>query len=402
MKTFRLLATSLLVALGMGISSCGDDELEVSPPLNNVEQMCLEYGIADYQNIELLSLFKHGDNTAINIGQANFSGLRDNKLWLASFNIEDKSPIINWTDESPFNRNRRIYKGYGEYEDVTIQQITLLQAMPFNQDFVASLSYSFGKDYSYHALLFKQSSQTKEVQLKDSGFGIGAWYENSIINGKCCYSLSGDTIYIAEKGFGYSNVGVLYTSELLSYEEAIYSHRDNKGFFVGERSFKLGEDLWHIQVPQLNDEPADAKIEVSVEDKSTPVWKFNVNIIHYDGTKKNVTFEVDTDNGTIKGQDDYASLIIGKWKMTSGNAVATHVTYKNDGTFEYTSTENPLYNEVGKYKIDGNKLYEMFSDEDEWIISDILLLNSMTLSVQELEADGVTPTGQKYSYQRVE
>lgn len=88
--------------------------------------------------------------------------------------------------------------------------------------------------------------------------------------------------------------------------------------------------------------------------------------------------------------------------MTIGNAVATHVTYKNDGTFEYTSTEDNSYKEMGKYKIDGNKLYEMFSDEDEWIISDILLLNSMTLSVQELEADGVTPTGQKYSYQRVE
>ena len=86
--------------------------------------------------------------------------------------------------------------------------------------------------------------------------------------------------------------------------------------------------------------------------------------------------------------------------MTSGNAIATHVTYKNDGTFEYTGSGT--YKEVGKYKIDGKKLYEMFSDEDEWIISDILLLNSMTLSVQELEADGVTPTGQKYSYQRVE
>lgn len=401
MKAFKLLVTLLLVALSMGVSSCSE-ELDNQPMVSYPEGdepldiVCKEYGISDYEDIELFYYYKNGSV------QANFSGLRDSKLWLAAFNVEDKSPIINWTDELPFNRNRRIYKGYGEYEDVTIQQITLLQAMPFNQDFVASLSYSFGKDYSYHALLFKQSSQTKEVQLKDSGFDIGAWYENSIINGKCCYSLSGDTIYIAEKGFGYSNVGVLYTSELLSYEEAIYSHRDNKGFFVGKRSFKLGEDLWHIQVPQLNDEPADAKIEVSVEDKSTPVWKFNVNIIHYDGTKKNVTFEVDTDNGTIKGQDDYASLIIGKWKMTSGNAVATHVTYKNDGTFEYTSTENPLYNEVGKYKIDGNKLYEMFSDEDEWIISDILLLNSMTLSVQELEADGVTPTGQKYSYQRVE
>ena len=403
MKSIRLLATSLLVALSMGVCSCGDDELEVNPPLTNVEQMCLEYGITDYKNIELLSLFEHGNNTIINLGQANFSGLKDDKLWLASFNVENKSPIINWTDELPFNRNRRIYKGYGEYEDVTIQQITLLQVMPFNQDFVASLSYSFGKDYSYYTLLFKQSSQTKEIQIKEGGFGISSWYENSIINNRCCYSLFGDTIYVAEKGFGFSNnVGTLYTSELLSYEEAIYSHRDNKGFFVGKRSFKLGEDLWHIQVPQLNDEPADAKIEVSVEDKSTPVWKFNVNITHYDGAKKNVTFEVDTDNGTIKGQDDYASLIIGKWKMTSGNAVATHVTYKNDGTFEYTSTEDGSYNEVGKYKIDGKKLYEMYSDEDEWIINDILLLNSMTLSVQELEADGVTPTGQKYSYQRVE
>lgn len=39
MKTFRLLATSLLVALGMGISSCGDDDLDVTPvpPINNIE-----------------------------------------------------------------------------------------------------------------------------------------------------------------------------------------------------------------------------------------------------------------------------------------------------------------------------------------------------------------------------
>ena len=399
MKSIRLLAASLLVALSMGISSCSE-ELDSQPmesyPAGGepLDATCKEYGISDYEDIELLNYYKSG------LEQANFSGLRDNKLWLASFNVEDKSPIINWTDELPFNRNRRIYKGYGEYEDVTIQQIELLKTIPFNQNFVASLSYSFGKDYHYNALLFKQSSQTKEVQVKCSE--IFAGFQYSIINNDCCYSLSGDTLYIAEKGFGYSNVGTLYTSELISHEEAIYTHRDNKGFFVGKRSFKLGEDLWHIQVPQLNDEPADAKIEVSVEDKSTPIWKFNVNIIHYDGTKKNVTFEIDTDNGTIKGQDDYASLIIGKWKMTSGDANATHVTYKSDGTFECTSTENPLYNEVGKYKIDGNKLYEMFSDEDEWIISDILLLNSMTLSVQELEADGVTPTGQKYSYQRVE
>ena len=44
----------------------------------------------------------------------------------------------------------------------------------------------------------------------------------------------------------------------------------------------------------------------------------------------------------------------------------------------------------------------MFSDEDEWTIGEILLLNSETLSIQDLDDDGVTPYGKPYSYQRVE
>ena len=326
-------------------------------------------------------------NTILAKGVNHILAKRDNSAWPKGSKL------------SGFSRIRRVYKGYGEYEEFTIQGISLFQIIPIDNNFAASLTYSNnGKVIS--ALLFKKDSETKEILTRRTEMHIG--YNNSIINDKCCYSLSGDTICVAEKGFGYSNIGILYSSDFIYYNEAIYIHRDNKGFFVGRRSFKLGEDLWHIQVPQLNDEPADAKIEVSVEDKSKQVWKYNVNIIHYDGTKKNVTFEVDIDNGTIKGQDDYAALITGKWRMTSGDAVATHVTYKNNGTFEYTSTEDSSYKEVGKYKIDGNKLYEMYSDEEEWIISDILLLNSMTLSVQELEADGVTPSGKKFAYQRVE
>ena len=58
------------------------------------------------------------------------------------------------------------------------------------QDDMVPVSYT----HLYYALLFKQSSQTKEVQIKEGGFGIGLWYENSIINNRCCYSLSGDTI----------------------------------------------------------------------------------------------------------------------------------------------------------------------------------------------------------------
>lgn len=101
--------------------------------------------------------------------------------------------------------------------------------------------------------------------------------------------------------------------------------------------------------------------------------------------------------------DDSKDSIVGKWKLVNTNgAIGTHVEYSSNGTFKYTSTNKPSYEEHGKYKIDGTKLYEMFSDEDEWFVSEIVLLNSTTLTLQELEDDGVTPDGKPYSYQRVE
>lgn len=155
MKNFRLLATSLLVALCAGFSSCGNDDIkDMSPTYEYKNPICEEYGIVDYKNIEGLTIFQGR--------QMNFSGLRNNKLWLASFSVEDKSVIINWTDELPFNRTRRIHSGYGEYTDVTIFKILLLQVIPFKQDFVALL------EYDYSVIFFKTIPYflNKEYKLK--------------------------------------------------------------------------------------------------------------------------------------------------------------------------------------------------------------------------------------------
>lgn len=102
-------------------------------------------------------------------------------------------------------------------------------------------------------------------------------------------------------------------------------------------------------------------------------------------------------------KEDAKPSIVGTWKLVSSEGlVATHVAYNSNGTFKYTSTKEADYEEHGKYKIEGTKLYEMPSDEDEWFISEILLLNSTTLTLQEMENDGVTPYGKPYSFQRVE
>lgn len=206
MRTIRLLATSLLVALSMGVSSCSeelDNQPMVSYPVGGepLDIVCKEYGISDYKDIELLDYYK---NTLVE--QANFIGLKNNQLWISSFNSEDKSKIIEWTDNKEFDRIRRIYKGYGEYEEFTIQGISLFQIIPIDNNFAASLTYSNnGKVIS--ALLFKKDSETKEILTRRAEIHIG--YNNSIINDNCCYSLSGDTICVAEKGFGYSNIGTI-------------------------------------------------------------------------------------------------------------------------------------------------------------------------------------------------
>ena len=102
---------------------------------------------------------------------------------------------------------------------------------------------------------------------------------------------------------------------------------------------------------------------------------------------------------------DYSSLIKGKWELTysgkNGSPVHTNVEFKDDGTFSYTSSKEreAYYEEHGEYRVDGDILYEHFSDEEDWARSKILLLNNMSLSLQELKGDKLS--GEPYGYIRM-
>ena len=439
MKTLRLLAASLLIAVCAGFSSCSDDELEKEPIINfdpngnndssNLEKTYSQY-IDDYENMTCKRFNDNGDTI-------EFTGLTaKGYLMINLFQKATKTKVFDWVDNVKIDTIYKVYKGYGEYEEVTIKSIGLSHShvgkphIASNKDFIILLDF-FGGTSPFTRILFVNGGNSKmsDIMPVDSwhiSTFIPNWYNNeySFIH-NCCYTLAGDTVYTIKYGeYDDNNINMYgsriatnghgsfqYQFEQVSAEEAIGAELDIDNFHgsyqlrVARINYRTAQNMWgeqrYINLPF--DYEAKAKLSYSITDKSSDIWKYKVNITYYDGTKKEVTLNVNIENGEVQGEDDYNSLfIIGKWKMTSGDAVATHVTYKNDGTFEYTSTEDSSYKEVGKYKIDGKKLYEMFSDEDEWLISDILLLNSMTLSVQELEADGVTPTGQKYSYQRVE
>lgn len=494
MKTFRLLATSLLVALSMGFTSCGDDELDVTPapPINNIEdestqrdKMFDEY-IGDYSNITC-RFCQAGESSIL------FTGLKNKHLWFAEYETATRGIKFEWTDIEETDTIQKVYKGYGEYETIKLDNIFPLFHKKTTAGNIVTLALN-----GYRQNIFTFNGRTKRNQLQsdpNKNKVAYSWFQESVFIGNCCYSSEGDTVYVAMKQPEFDSHGMPAETELISYEEGIrfltgyLEDVSAENISISKYNYKDAKSVWVTRIVPPFDVTSDAKRVLTLTGNTTNIWNYKCEVTFYDGTKKDFTFKINIDNGKIvtdevkvtgisineqsvslkqgetfqliatvqpdnatnkeviwsssneavasvnqdglitansvgeanitvttedsgfsttsivivtKKQDDYTSLIIGKWKMTSGDAVATHVTYKGDGTFEYTSAEVSSYKEVGKYKIDGNKLYEMYSDEDEWAISDILLLNSMTLSVQELEADGVTPSGKKFSYQRVE
>ena len=427
MKIFRLLAASLLAAVCAGFSSCGGDELaslptEIFDPTggNELEKIYSKY-IDNYEDITCKSFVKYNNDTIA------FTGITPKGyLMIDLFRNSSETKVFEWIDNTKTDTIYNVHKGYGEYEEVRIRSIEpsfIKFHTEYGKDFIAMLHLNGSQPL--RRVLFVNGGQSHMTDVLPEGVAtfIPNWYNNQYcFIHDCCYTLAGDTVYTIKYGENDMNNINNYADRIatggyhfleyqrISPEEAIGAGIDT-GYDNRYRiemvriNYKTAQNVWgeqrYIALPF--DYEAKAKLAYSVTDKSSNIWTYKVSITYYDGTKSEVTLKVDIESGTVQGDDDYiASLIIGKWKMTSGDAVATHVTYKGDGTFEYTSTEDSSYKEVGKYKIDGNKLYEMYSDEDEWIISDILLLNSMFLSVQELEADGVTPNGKKFAYQRVE
>ena len=487
MKNIRLLATSLLVAVCAGFSSCGDDELDIKPIEN--------HNPSESSKIDKLFDEYVGGNHRITCrGYAEFestilfTGLNAKHLWFALYEkTETKGIKFEWIDKEETDTIQVIHKGYGEYDTIRVNRFfpAFYKKMPSGNIVTVSLN-----DY-YRQHIFTFGNETNRTELLKNGSVPKDWFQESIFIDNCCYSDLGSIIYEAKE-----------TPRIDSENTTLLSHVDGliirsyyanggyieKGAFC-RYNFKDATTVWETPITAPFDIPSNAKRTYILTGNATNVWEYRCEVLFFDGTKRDFTFKINIDNGKIvtdevkvtgisineqsvslkqgeifqltatvqpdnatnkkviwsssneavasvnqdglvtansagevnitvttedggfsttsivtvtKKQDDYTSLIIGKWKMTSGDAVATHVAYKGDGTFEYTSTEDSSYKEVGRYKIDGNKLYEMYSDEDEWAISDILLLNSMTLSVQELEADGVTPSGKKFAYQRVE
>lgn len=325
MKTFRLLTASLLIAVCAGFSSCGDDELEEL----QMEEM---YTDGDSFSTYGLNIKDYECRGSYHWGNINhFSGLKNNHLWISSYDRTTKEKLWEWTDSRTFDRKRTVHVGYGEYKDIEISSITTYGACAKNNIFVASVGYS-GESYGEYNILFKTvTGNLKEIRNKYPTY-ITDWYKESVFVGNCCYNDMGDTLYVSQVDNGaVRGIPISYEETIMvtDYQQQLTAYRIN---------YKTYKSVWDTKHKLPFEVLSDTKKEYTLLDNSTNMWKYKLDLLYYDGTKRDYTFYLNIENGTIS-ETQNASPLVGSWIYITDGGNKEIITFYSDNTGSWESVD---------------------------------------------------------------
>lgn len=325
MRAVRLLATSLLVAVCAGFSSCGDDELEEL----QMEEM---YTDGDSFSTYGLNIKDYECRGSYHWGNINhFSGLKNNHLWISSYDRTTKEKLWEWTDSRTFDKKRTVHVGYGEYKDIEISSITTYGACAKNNIFVASVGYS-GESYGEYNILFKTvTGNLKEIRNKYPAY-ITDWYKESVFVGNCCYNDMGDTLYVSQVDNG------AVRGIPISYEETIMVTDYQQQLTALRINYKTYKSVWDTKHKLPFEILSDTKKEYTLLDNSTNMWKYKLDLLYYDGTKRDYTFYLNIENGTIS-ETQNASPLVGSWIYITDEGNKEIITFYSDNTGSWESVD---------------------------------------------------------------
>lgn len=323
MKTLRLLTASLLIAVCAGFSSCGNEELEEF----QLDEM---YSTGDSFSTYGLNIKDYECRGSFYFGNINhFSGLKNNHLWISSYDRTTKEKLWEWTDSRTFDKKRTVHVGYGEYKDIEISSITTYGACAKNNIFVASVGYG-GESYGEYNILFKTATgNLKEIRNEYPAY-ITDWYKESVFVGNCCYNDLGDTIYVSQVNNG------AVSGTPISYEETIIVSDYQQQLTASRINYKTYKSVWNTEYRLPFEIFPDTKKEYVLLDNSTNIWKYKLDLLYYDGTKKDYTFYLNIENGTIS-ETQNVSPIVGSWVYITDEGYKEIITFYSDNTGRWES-----------------------------------------------------------------
>lgn len=332
MKTLKFLGIASLVVLVATFTSCSrsnDDSSSEYPTHTGGDgggkiittDTIFAKLIGDYSNITYRAYLYYANYNK----ETYLFGIKNKHLWFSKF---DSLGTLKqtWEDLEKTDSVLKIDKGYGQYATFHVKSILLCPRTQYQPYYTTGYKKTDTGDITLFRLsgkwesvfdsgdvgyaIFTSNNKSKHIIISHFyNNDIFDWYGNSVFlnvgvsESSCCYSQSGDTLYVTKENAKNP------TSDCVpvSYEEGITIK--SYGYWPMEiyrHNFKTceigGKEVWITGCKAPFDIPTDAKPQYTstLLDKSTDIWKYKVNLVYYDGTKKEFTFTININTGEYK------------------------------------------------------------------------------------------------------
>ena len=289
------------------LSSCDKDPLMGSEEWEQERRNNFyDYKVKNREGFDMLSITP----CAYNEDTAFLTGIKNEKMWIGMFDNHTKEQLKEWNGTKTVERTIKIDKGYGETELFNVTAFDFRSDIyKTNWGFTAALSYL----HRENTLLTSSDIVSKDIFLLNGNEIIvyplnypaianPYWFQGSIfvlnMIENCTYSiiLSPDGKKIAEwKG---NFVTGDFNPVPISYTEGIFIDRESD-YFIIRYNYQTGKDVWKTSIPSLKGVEDNARINSTILEQSNPIWKYQIDITNYDGSKKQVIFTVDVETGEV-------------------------------------------------------------------------------------------------------
>lgn len=308
MKKIKFFGIASLVVLAAVFTSCSRSNDDPFAKLSDTDKMFAKY-IGNYSNITCRTCFYDQQH------QFYLLGIKNKHLWFSQFD-STKTLKLTWEDIEKTDSSLIINKGYGAYDTIRLRSIVPLSSNSNYNNFpsyvktetgtVVTLKLSYDKmEKQSNIIIFTSNNKSIRKDIGLYGY-LYRWYGNSVMihyekaSNNYCYSQTGDSLYATNSIYNsiYNSNELRYAYFPVSDEEGIRSwsmgiYRDN---------LKTGKNVWTTGCKAPFDIPTDAKPQYTCRllDKSTDIWKYKVDMVYYDGTKKEFTFTININTGEYK------------------------------------------------------------------------------------------------------
>jgi hypothetical protein len=289
------------------LSSCDKDPLMGSEEWEQERRNNFyDYKVKNREGFDMLSITP----CAYNEDTAFLTGIKNEKMWIGMFDNHTKEQLKEWNGTKTVERTIKIDKGYGETELFNVTAFDFRSDIyKTNWGFTAALSYL----HRENTLLTSSDIVSKDIFLLNGNEIIvyplnypaianPYWFQGSIfvlnMIENCTYSiiLSPDGKKIAEWKGNFVNGD--FNPVPISYTEGIFIDRESD-YFIIRYNYQTGKDVWKTSIPSLKGVEENARINSIILEQSNSIWKYQIDITNYDGSKKQVIFTVDVETGKV-------------------------------------------------------------------------------------------------------